>query len=62
MEGIVELLKAIGQIMWPLLAVYVVIRFAPEVKKLISSAREREFTLELGGAGTDHGGDQQALR
>lgn len=49
MEPIPSLLDAIASLMWPLLVLVVLIKFAPAVEAIIESAKSRKFTLKVGG-------------
>ncbi len=49
MNGFAGILEALAALSWPLLVLFVFVRFAPALNELISSARSRKFTLKVGG-------------
>jgi len=49
MEAVANLLNAISTLLWPLLVVFIVVKFSPAVREIIESARSRKFTLKVGG-------------
>lgn len=49
MEQLASIVDAVAALLWPLLVLFVFIRFAPALNELISSARSRKFTLKVGG-------------
>ena len=49
MEQIAKLIEALTPVLWLGLVVFVVLRFEPAVRDVIESARQREFTLKIGG-------------
>lgn len=49
MDNWAKLVKALAALVWPLLVIVVVLRFAPAMRALIESAKSRRFTVKLGG-------------
>lgn len=49
MEELAKLIEAITPVLWLLLVVFVIFKFAPAVKEIIESAKWRKFTLKIGG-------------
>lgn len=49
MQHMAEVFQGVAALLWPLLALFVVIRFAPAVAGIIDSAKRRGFTLRVGG-------------
>ena len=49
MDTWAKLVEALAALIWPLLVLVVVLRFAPAVRALIESAKSRRFTVKLGG-------------
>lgn len=44
-----KIIEAISSLMWPVIVLVVILRFAPTVRSIIESARWRKFTLKVGG-------------
>ncbi|MGB2866522.1 MAG: response regulator [Sedimentisphaerales bacterium] len=49
MDNWAKLVEALAALVWPLLVIVVVLRFAPAMRALIESAKSRRFTVKLGG-------------
>jgi len=49
MEQLPDLLNSVGTILWPLIILFIIIRFSPTIESIIESAKSREFTLKIGG-------------
>jgi CheY-like chemotaxis protein len=48
MEYVAEILKAVASLLWPVLAVVVLIIFRDDIKPIIESARSRRFSVKVG--------------
>lgn len=49
MDSTAELIRALADLLWPLMVLVVILRFSPAVGQIIASARDRKFTLKVGG-------------
>lgn len=48
-DGWAKIIQAVASLLWPLLGVFLLLRFGPVVKAIVDSARSRKFTLKIGG-------------
>jgi CheY-like chemotaxis protein len=49
MDTTQKLFQAIAALLWPLIAIFLVVRFRPAIAAIIESARSRKFTIKIGG-------------
>lgn len=49
MDSIVKLIEALASSAWPAIVFYVIFSYRRQVSSLLESARNREFTIEVGG-------------
>jgi CheY-like chemotaxis protein len=49
MDSIIKLIEALASAAWPAIFFYVIFSYRRQVSSLIESARNREFTIEVGG-------------
>ncbi|MGD0735071.1 MAG: response regulator [Terracidiphilus sp.] len=49
MDATQKLLQGIAAVLWPLIAIFLVVRFRPAIAAIIESARSRKFTIKIGG-------------
>jgi CheY-like chemotaxis protein len=49
MDTTQKFIQSIAAILWPLIAIFLIVRFRPAIEAIIESARSRKFTLKIGG-------------
>ena len=48
MEDLSTVLEGIASLLWPLIVLFVIIKFHGPVKEIIESAKKRKFTVKVG--------------
>lgn len=49
MDGIEKLLQSTATVLWPLIALLLIVLFRPAVSAIVESAKSRKFTIRIGG-------------
>ena len=49
MDSLAKFIEAMASLLWPIIVLFVMIRFGPAVRQVLESARSRKFTVKVGG-------------